>query len=60
MNTYIGNPAYSETENDLHDAFSAFGQVEKRRTINDNFSGRSITGYEAEPSEKRQVRRYLS
>jgi hypothetical protein len=45
MNTYIGNSAYAVTEDDLHD---------------EDFSGRSITGNEAEPTEKRQARRYLS
>jgi RNA recognition motif-containing protein len=41
MNIYIGNLAYSVTEDDLRDAFSEFGQVESASIINDKFSGRS-------------------
>jgi RNA recognition motif-containing protein len=41
MNIYIGNLAYSVTEDDLRDAFSEFGQVDSASIINDKFSGRS-------------------
>ncbi|MEI8185237.1 MAG: RNA-binding protein [Chlorobiaceae bacterium] len=41
MNIYIGNLAYSVTEDDLRNAFSEFGQVESASIINDKFSGRS-------------------
>ncbi|MFZ4802111.1 MAG: RNA recognition motif domain-containing protein [Chlorobium sp.] len=41
MNIYIGNLAYSVTEDDLRDSFSEFGQVESASIINDKFSGRS-------------------
>jgi len=41
MNIYIGNLAYSVTEDDLRDAFSEYGQVESASIINDKFSGRS-------------------
>jgi len=41
MNIYIGNLAYTTTEDDLRDAFSRFGQVESASIINDKFSGRS-------------------
>ena len=41
MNIYIGNLAYTVTEDDLRDAFSEFGQVESASIINDKFSGRS-------------------
>uniref|UniRef100_Q3AQB9 RNA-binding region RNP-1 (RNA recognition motif) n=1 Tax=Chlorobium chlorochromatii (strain CaD3) TaxID=340177 RepID=Q3AQB9_CHLCH len=41
MNIYIGNLAYSVTENDLRDAFGQFGQVESASIITDKFSGRS-------------------
>ncbi|MEI7695218.1 MAG: RNA-binding protein [Chlorobium sp.] len=41
MNIYIGNLAYSVTEDDLREAFSEFGQVESASIINDKFSGRS-------------------
>ena len=44
MNIYIGNLAYSVTEDDLRDAFSEFGQVDSASIINDKFSGRS-TGF---------------
>lgn len=41
MNIYIGNLAYSVTENDLRDAFGQFGQVDNASVITDKFSGRS-------------------
>lgn len=41
MNIYIGNLAYSVTEDELRDAFSEFGQVESSSIIIDKFSGRS-------------------
>ena len=41
MNIYIGNLAYTVTEDDLRDAFSEFGQVDSSSIINDKFSGRS-------------------
>ena len=41
MNIYIGNLAYSVTEDDLRDAFSEFGQVDSASIINDKFSGSS-------------------
>jgi RNA recognition motif-containing protein len=41
MNIYIGNLAYTVTEDDLRDAFSEFGQVDSASIINDKFSGRS-------------------
>jgi RNA recognition motif-containing protein len=41
MNIYIGNLAYSVTEDDLRNAFSEFGQVDSASIINDKFSGRS-------------------
>jgi RNA recognition motif-containing protein len=41
MNIYIGNLAYTVTEDDLRDTFSEFGQVENANIINDKFSGRS-------------------
>ncbi|MEI6639301.1 MAG: RNA-binding protein [Chlorobium sp.] len=41
MNIYIGNLAYSVTEDDLREAFSEYGQVESASIINDKFSGRS-------------------
>jgi RNA recognition motif-containing protein len=41
MNIYIGNLAYTISEDDLRDAFSQFGQVDSASIINDKFSGRS-------------------
>ena len=41
MNIYIGNLAYTVSEDDLRDAFSEFGQVDSASIINDKFSGRS-------------------
>lgn len=41
MNIYIGNLAYSVTEDELRDAFSEYGQVDSASIINDKFSGRS-------------------
>jgi RNA recognition motif-containing protein len=41
MNIYVGNLAYSVTENDLKDAFSEFGEVSSVNIITDKFSGKS-------------------
>ena len=41
MNIYVGNLAYTVTEDALRDAFSEFGQVDSASIINDKFSGRS-------------------
>jgi RNA recognition motif-containing protein len=41
MNIYVGNLSYEVTEEDLKQAFEAFGQVESVRIIKDNYSGRS-------------------
>ena len=41
MNIYIGNLAYTVTEDDLRDSFSEFGEVANASIINDKFSGRS-------------------
>jgi RNA recognition motif-containing protein len=41
MNIYIGNLAYTVSEDDLRDAFNQFGQVDSASIINDKFSGRS-------------------
>lgn len=41
MNIYIGNLPYSVTEDELRDAFSEFGQVDRANIIKDKFSGRS-------------------
>ncbi|MBU2713874.1 RNA recognition motif domain-containing protein [Zooshikella harenae] len=41
MNLYVGNLAYSVTEDDLRDAFSEFGEVSAVNLISDKFSGQS-------------------
>jgi RNA recognition motif-containing protein len=41
MNIYIGNLAFSVTEDDLRQAFEAFGQVASASIIKDKVSGRS-------------------
>ena len=41
MNIYIGNLSYEVTEEDLQQAFEAFGQVESVNIIKNKFSGRS-------------------
>ena len=41
MNIYVGNLSFDVTEEDLKEAFSAFGQVESVKIIKDNYSGRS-------------------
>jgi RNA recognition motif-containing protein len=39
MNIYIGNLSYSVTEENLRQAFEAFGQVSSARIIKDKYSG---------------------
>ena len=41
MNIYVGNLAYSITEDELRDSFSGFGEVTNTTIIMDKFSGRS-------------------
>ncbi|MCB1787706.1 MAG: RNA-binding protein [Chromatiaceae bacterium] len=41
MNIYVGNLAYSVTEDDLREAFSAFGEVSRANVIMDRDTGRS-------------------
>lgn len=41
MNIYVGNLAYSVTEEDLKKAFEAFGKVDRVSIITDKFSGQS-------------------
>ena len=42
MNIYVGNLAYGVTDNDLRDAFAAFGEVSRANVIMDRDTGRSI------------------
>lgn len=41
MNIYVGNLSRETTEDDLRQAFEAFGQVENVNIIKDRFSGES-------------------
>jgi RNA recognition motif-containing protein len=41
MNIYIGNLSYEVTEEDLKEAFEAFGEVETVKVIKDNYTDRS-------------------
>jgi len=41
MNIYVGNLPYSVTDDDLRDAFAAFGNVTSAKIIMDRYSGRS-------------------
>jgi RNA recognition motif-containing protein len=41
MNIYVGNLSYEVTDEDLQQAFEAFGQVESAKVITDKMSGRS-------------------
>ncbi len=41
MNIYVGNLAYQITEDDLRQAFEAFGEVESARIISERYTGRS-------------------
>ncbi|MGB5252614.1 MAG: RNA-binding protein, partial [Sedimenticolaceae bacterium] len=41
MNIYVGNLAYTVTEDELREAFSAFGEVSRANVIMDRDTGRS-------------------
>lgn len=41
MNLYVGNLSYQMTDDDLHNAFSAYGQVSSAKIIMDRDTGRS-------------------
>ncbi len=41
MNIYVGNLSHDVTEEDLKEAFKAFGEVETVKLIKDNDTGRS-------------------
>ena len=41
MNIYVGNLSFEVTEQDLQQAFEAFGQVESVKIIKDKYSGES-------------------
>ena len=39
MNIYVGNLSYNVTEENLREAFEAFGQVSAARIVKDKYSG---------------------
>ena len=41
MDIYVGNLAYEATDDDLGEAFGAFGEVVAVRVIKDRYTGRS-------------------
>lgn len=41
MNIYIGNLSFETTEDQLRQAFEAFGEVSSVKIISDNYSGKS-------------------
>lgn len=41
INIYVGNLSYSVTDDELRDAFSAYGEVAKAKVIMDRETGRS-------------------
>ena len=41
MNIYVGNLAYNVTDDELRDAFAAFGEVSRASVIMDRDTGRS-------------------
>ena len=41
VNIYVGNMAYSVTEDELRQAFAAYGEVSSVNVITDKFSGQS-------------------
>ena len=41
MNIYVGNLAYSVTEDDLRETFGSFGELTRVAVITDKFSGQS-------------------
>ena len=53
MNIYVGNLSFDLTEEDLKEAFGAFGQVESATIVKDKFTGESRGfGFVEMPSQK--------
>jgi len=53
MNIYVGNLPYRVSEEELREAFEAFGQVESVNIIKDKYSGQSKGfGFVEMPSEE--------
>ncbi|HET7453385.1 MAG TPA: RNA-binding protein [Thermoanaerobaculia bacterium] len=56
MKLYVGNLSYSTTEDDLRDAFAAYGQPDSVKIIMDRDSGRSKGFGFVEFSDDQQAR----
>ena len=41
INIYVGNLSYRMTEDELRDAFAAFGTVERVKIVSDRYTGQS-------------------
>jgi RNA recognition motif-containing protein len=41
MKLYVGNLSFDTTDNDLRQAFAAYGQVDSAKTVTDRETGRS-------------------
>ena len=53
VNIYVGNLAYSTTEDDLRNMFSAHGQVDRASLVMDRMSGQSKGfGFVEMPNDK--------
>lgn len=55
MNIYVGNLSYDLTEEDIQNAFAAFGEVVSVKIIKDQYSGRSKGFGFVEMSDKDQA-----
>jgi len=60
MKIYVGNLAYSSTEDDLKAAFEAFGQVDSVSIIQDKYSGRSKGFGFVEMADKEQAEKAIA
>jgi RNA recognition motif-containing protein len=60
MKLYVGNLSYSTTEDDLRDAFAAYGQPESVKVIMDRDSGRSKGFGFVEFADDQQARAAMS
>ena len=60
MKIYVGNLAYSVTDEDLKKAFEAFGQVESANVIRDQYSNQSKGFGFIEMSDSSQAKAAIS
>ena len=60
MKLYVGNLSYSTTEDDLRDAFAAYGQPDSVKIIMDRDSGRSKGFGFVEFADDQQARTAMS